>query len=78
MTVTVDGSAPTTLAKRELIQNRQVTVSPSAIPVWASTACSGSVDFATACSCWSITGSVTTAATPTVTATTTIDYCDDL
>jgi hypothetical protein len=77
VTVTVDDT-PTAAAKREeLIFGRQVTVVPSAVPTYATVACNAA-EYATACGCYGITGSVTTAPTPTVTVTTTIDYCDDL
>lgn len=45
---------------------RQVTVVPQAIPSYAS-ACSGAERYKSACSCWGITESVTTAPTPVVT-----------
>jgi hypothetical protein len=82
VTVTVtdyaDGSATSSAAaKREELHERQVTVVPSAVPTYAS-ACSDPGDYASACSCFGITGKVTTAATPTVTSTTTVDTCEDL
>ncbi|KAK1772825.1 hypothetical protein QBC33DRAFT_30942 [Phialemonium atrogriseum] len=76
ITVTVyDDDAPS--SKRDLIAARQATVTPTAIPQYA-TACSEAPRYASACSCFGVTGSVTTAPTPTVTVTSTIDYCDDL
>jgi hypothetical protein len=77
ITVTVDDSTVTTPAKRAL-EARATTVIPSAIPTYATTACINVSEYASACSCYGITGSITTAPTPTVTVTTTIDFCDDL
>ncbi|KAL2024299.1 hypothetical protein VTK56DRAFT_8781 [Thermocarpiscus australiensis] len=54
-----------------------VTVVPSSMPDYAAEMCNTS-EYASACSCFGLTGSVTTAPTPTVTVTTTLDYCDDL
>ncbi|KAJ9165208.1 hypothetical protein NKR19_g627 [Coniochaeta hoffmannii] len=76
VTVTVDDEAATTPAKRDL-EYRAATVSPSALPTYATAACDAKA-YASACSCYGITGSVTTAPVPTTTVTTTIDYCDDL
>lgn len=42
---------------------RQVTVVPSSVPTYAS-ACSGSVRYSSACSCWGVAKSTVTAATP--------------
>jgi len=50
---------------------RQVTVIPAAVPTYAS-ACSGAVRYKSACSCWGITESVTTAPTPVVTVISTV------
>ncbi|EPE24798.1 hypothetical protein GLAREA_11379 [Glarea lozoyensis ATCC 20868] len=47
------------------IERRQVTVVPSIVPTYAS-ACSGSVRYQSACSCWGITPTTVTAATPTL------------
>ncbi len=78
VTVTVDeDELLPTPAKRDAVEARQVTVVPSAIPAYASV-CSSAERYASACSCFGVTGSVTTAPTPTVTVTTTLDYCDDL
>ncbi|KAK3386545.1 hypothetical protein B0H63DRAFT_137391 [Podospora didyma] len=80
ITVTVDGddSVPTKPAKRDFIlENRQATVVPFALPTYA-TACSSAAAYASACKCFGVTATVTTAPTPTVTVTSTIDYCDDL
>ncbi|KAK3946458.1 hypothetical protein QBC46DRAFT_335899 [Diplogelasinospora grovesii] len=77
VTVTVDDAEPTA-AKRDFpLAGRQATASPSAIPTYAAV-CSSAAAYASACSCYGVTGSVTTAPVPTVTVTTTIDYCDDL
>jgi hypothetical protein len=46
------------------MKKRQATVSPSAVPPYAS-ACSGTVRYASACSCFGITKSTVTAAQPT-------------
>lgn len=52
-------------AKRD-IEARQATVVPNVVPSYAS-ACSGSARYASACSCWGITATITTAATPVTT-----------
>ena len=81
ITVTIDEEyAPIeTGAKRDLgyLEARQVTVTASSIPTYAAV-CSSAERYASACSCFGVTGSVTTAPQPTVTVTTTVDYCDDL
>ncbi|KAK4120012.1 hypothetical protein N657DRAFT_636894 [Parathielavia appendiculata] len=80
VTVTVDeDDLPTSTApaKRDLLMARQVTVVPSSIPEFAAN-CANAAEFAQACSCFGVTGSVTTAPTPTVTVTTTVDYCEDI
>jgi len=78
VTVTVDEEATTAPAKRDFpLVQRQATDVPTAIPTYAS-ACSSAAAYESACSCFGVTGSVTTAPTPTVTVTTTIDYCEDL
>lgn len=72
----------TPVKKREAaaIEQRQVTVQPSSVPTYAS-ACSGTVRYSSACSCWGITAKTTTAPTPlttttkTVTATITVTAC---
>ncbi|KAL1900914.1 hypothetical protein Sste5346_001975 [Sporothrix stenoceras] len=51
-----------------------VTVSPSVLPSYA-TECSSPAAYASACSCWGITGVVTLAATPTYTVTSTFTPC---
>jgi hypothetical protein len=56
---------------------RQETVFPTALPNYAS-ACTAAAEYASACSCFGLTGSVTTAPTPTVTVTSTVEVCDDL
>ncbi|CAK7230375.1 hypothetical protein SCUCBS95973_007551 [Sporothrix curviconia] len=48
-----------------------VTVIPNALPSYA-TACSSAAAYASACSCWGLTGTVSTAPTPTITITSTI------
>lgn len=77
VTVTVDDESATPAAKRDL-EYRAATVSPSALPTYATAACDNGAAYASACSCYGVTGSVTTAPVPTTTVTTTIDYCDDL
>lgn len=72
-----DGTQSSGAAKRDLVY-RAATVSPSAIPTYATAACHSAAEYASACSCYGLTGSVTTAATPTATVTTTVDVCDDL
>jgi len=76
VTITVDDEATTTPAKRDLVY-RAATVSPSVLPTYATAACDAG-SYASACSCFGVTGSVTTAPVPTTTVTTTIDFCDDL
>ena len=77
VTITVEAEG-TMAAKRDaVLEIRQGTFVPSALPAYA-THCSGAPAYASACSCFGITGTVTTAPTPTVTVTSTIDYCDDL
>ncbi|MCJ1414236.1 hypothetical protein MMC32_000562 [Xylographa parallela] len=53
------------------LEPRQVTVTPSSIPSYAS-ACSGSAGYSSACSCVGVTRSTTTVATPTTTTTITV------
>lgn len=79
VTVTVyDDDEPTAAAgKRDLINPRQATVTATDIPTYAAV-CSSAERYASACNCFGVTGTVSTAPTPTVTVTTTIDYCDDL
>jgi hypothetical protein len=57
------------LANRGGLVQRQVTVSPSSVPTYASV-CSDAVHYSTACCCWGITASTTTAPTPIITLTT--------
>jgi hypothetical protein len=77
MTVTVEASdTPSSAAKRGL-EIRQTTVIPQSLPTYA-TACSSAAEYASACSCWGITPTVSTASTPTVTVTSTVEVCDDL
>ncbi|EFX06371.1 hypothetical protein CMQ_6692 [Grosmannia clavigera kw1407] len=52
-----------------------VTSTPTALPTYA-TQCSSAAAYASACSCWGITAGLSTAAVPTVTVTSTYDYCD--
>jgi hypothetical protein len=61
------------MKKREAaaLKQRQVTVAPSVVPTYAS-ACSGTVRYSSACSCWGITAMTTTAATPVTTTTVTV------
>jgi len=83
VTVTVDPEdAPTpTPAKRfaraDLLEGRQVTGVATSIPAFADN-CANVDEFISACSCFGLTGTVTTAPAPTVTVTTTVDYCDDI
>jgi len=66
-TVTITPAPP---VKRDN-EKRQVTVVPTAVPTYAS-ACSGTVRYASACSCWGITAHTTFAPTPTSTVTATV------
>ncbi|KAK3304639.1 uncharacterized protein B0T15DRAFT_249289 [Chaetomium strumarium] len=80
VTVTVDEEdlpSPTAAKRGAVLQGRQVTVVPSAIPDYAAN-CANAAEYISACSCFGVTGSVTTAPTPTVTVTTTVDYCEDI
>lgn len=54
-----------------------MTVVPSSIPEYADN-CVDAAEYISACSCFGLTGSVTTMPTPTVTVTTTLDYCDEI
>lgn len=78
VTVTVDADEPAKL-KRDNHQVRAATTVPTAVPAYAS-GCDSASRYSSACSCWGITASATTAATPTktVTVTVTSDYCEDL
>ncbi|TQV94284.1 hypothetical protein V2A60_002680 [Cordyceps javanica] len=78
VTVTVDPDEPAKL-KRENIEVRAATSVPTAVPAYAS-GCDSASRYSSACSCWGITASVTTASQPTktVTVTVTSDYCEDL
>ncbi len=61
-----------------MLDARQVTVVPSVIPDYAAN-CANAAEYISACSCFGLTGTVTTAPTPTVTITTTvIDECEDI
>lgn len=77
MTVTVDAEDLPTKTKRGVLDGRQVTVTPTAIPDYAEN-CANAAEYISACSCFGLTGSVTTAPVPTVTVTTTVDYCEDI
>ncbi|KAK4228311.1 hypothetical protein QBC38DRAFT_158782 [Podospora fimiseda] len=77
VTVTVDDFGqpiPTPLNKRA---DSPVTVTASNIPSYADN-CANAAEYRVACQCFGLTASVTTAPTPTVTVTTTVDWCDDL
>ncbi|KAM3553991.1 hypothetical protein MY1884_005876 [Beauveria asiatica] len=78
VTVTVDpDEAPK--SKRANIEVRAATEVPTAVPAYAS-GCDSASRYSSACACWGITASATTAAQPTktVTVTVTSDYCEDL
>lgn len=67
-------TATTTLgvkAKHNGVAERQATVTSALVPPYAS-ACSGAVDYSSACSCWGITASITTAPAPITTITETV------
>ncbi|KAF6813524.1 hypothetical protein CSOJ01_04546 [Colletotrichum sojae] len=74
VTVTVT-AAPARLRRNGEIVNRQVTELPTAIPAYASS-CDDAAEYSSACSCWGITAVTSTAPRPTVTVTTTADYCE--
>ncbi|MCJ1389204.1 hypothetical protein MMC18_002059 [Xylographa bjoerkii] len=73
-TVVVAASAPAKLKLRDgfeqRIAPRAVTVSPSSVPTYAS-ACSGTARYSSACSCFGVTHSTSTATTPSTTITVT-------
>ncbi|KAM3447799.1 hypothetical protein MY3296_008369 [Beauveria thailandica] len=78
VTITVDpDEAPK--SKRANIEVRAATEVPTAVPAYAS-GCDSASRYSSACACWGITASATTAAQPTKTVTVTItsDYCEDL
>ncbi|KAJ4307219.1 hypothetical protein N0V88_000598 [Collariella sp. IMI 366227] len=54
-----------------------VTVTPTAIPQYAGN-CANGAEYLSACSCFGVTGSVTTAPVPTVTISTTAEVCNAL
>lgn len=76
VTVTVTEEPAAKLKRNEKVEIRQATEVPTAVPAYASSC--DEARYASACDCWGITAAVTTAPTPTVTVTTTIDYCEDL
>ncbi|KAM0330899.1 hypothetical protein ACHAQA_003855 [Verticillium albo-atrum] len=77
VTVTVT-EEPAAKLKRNAapVEARQATEVPTDVPAYASSC--DAPKYASACDCWGITAAVTTAPTPTVTVTTTVDYCEDL
>ncbi|OAA77108.1 hypothetical protein LEL_06792 [Akanthomyces lecanii RCEF 1005] len=50
-----------------------VTITSTVAPPWYASACSGTVRYASACSCWGIQGEPAITVTPTTTITTTLD-----
>ncbi|OAA78551.1 hypothetical protein LEL_05374 [Akanthomyces lecanii RCEF 1005] len=78
VTVTVDPDEPAKF-KRENHEVRAATEVPTAVPAYAS-GCDSASRYSSACSCWGITATATTAKQPTktVTVTVTSDYCEDL
>lgn len=72
-TTWIDGT--TKSAASAVKASAAVTAIPSILPTYA-TQCSSVAAYSSACSCWGITARVSTAATPTVTVTSTYDYCD--
>ena len=82
VTVTVDADADGPVKFRRdapKVAARQATKVPTAIPAYASS-CNSGERYASVCSCWGITASVTIASQPTSTVTSTIteDYCEGL
>ncbi|EHA57085.1 hypothetical protein MCOR27_008270 [Pyricularia oryzae] len=75
VTVTVEAEGTAVIKRDAILEIRQATSNVK--PTYA-TACSSDAAYASACNCWGITSAVSTAPTPTVTVTSTIDYCDDL
>ncbi|MCJ1323084.1 hypothetical protein MMC15_008435 [Xylographa vitiligo] len=69
--ITVTVAARSDQQRNVDLQPRQVTVTPSSIPAYAS-ACSGSAGYLSACSCVGVTRSTTTVATPLTTTTVTV------
>ncbi|KAG5980689.1 hypothetical protein E4U55_003771 [Claviceps digitariae] len=79
VTVTVEPDEPVSKTKRG-IENRAATEVPNAtVPDYASS-CKKAGKYASACSCWGITPTVSTAPVPTETRTVTVtlDFCEDL
>lgn len=74
VTVTVTEEPVAKLKRDVQLEARQATEIPTEVPAYASSC--DEVRYASACDCWGITAEVTTAPTPTVTVTTTIDYCE--
>jgi hypothetical protein len=79
VTVTVEPEAPARFKRDAALEYRAATELPTAVPAFASGACDAA-KYSSACDCWGITATTSTAATPTVTATVTetADYCEDL
>ena len=76
-TVTVTAE-PALKFKRDYLEVRQATVVPTFVPAYASSC--DKIEYASACSCFGVTGKTSVAPVPTstVTVTTTVDYCEDL
>lgn len=76
ITITVDPEV-TPKAKRAVANASAVTVYPTFIPDYADN-CPNGAGYSSACSCWGITATTTTAATPTQTeiVTVTQSYCE--
>lgn len=79
VTVTVDPEEPAKFKRAEGLEVRAATESPTAVPAYASS-CDKDGEYASACSCWGITATTKTGATPTKTTTVTVttDFCEDL
>jgi len=77
VTVTFDDESPTTtpVSSSKVSSAAPVTITPTSIPNYAR-ACLKAKEYATACSCFGVTGTVTTVPTPTVTVTSTLMVFD--
>ncbi|MCJ1408961.1 hypothetical protein MMC19_003038 [Ptychographa xylographoides] len=77
VTATITGAATNLKRGFEVVERRQVTVTPSSVPTYAS-ACSGTARYSSACSCAGITKSTSTAPTPVTTVTVSVTAASSL
>ncbi|KAK3903643.1 hypothetical protein C8A05DRAFT_43168 [Staphylotrichum tortipilum] len=76
-TITVDPEDLPHTTTLPLPATGAVTVTPTAIPDYAAN-CANAAEYVSACSCFGLTGTVTTAPRATVTVTVAVDYCEDI